>query len=66
MKREKSNFNRAFVAPSLSSLPPKLMHVKTDWEPCIFAQASSSRLSENIKNSPMSLHEVSPRRAGFG
>ena len=28
-----------------------------------FAQASSSRLSENTSSSPLSLREVSPRRA---
>jgi len=30
-----------------------LLHVETDWEPDIFAQASSSRLSENTRNSPL-------------
>jgi len=29
-----------------------------------FAKASSSRLSENTRNSPLLLREVSPRRAG--
>jgi len=29
-----------------------------------FAQASNSRLSENIRRSPLSLREVSSRRAG--
>jgi len=28
-----------------------------------FAQVSSSRLKENTRRSPLSLHEVSPRRA---
>ncbi|QCD96316.1 hypothetical protein DEO72_LG6g1018 [Vigna unguiculata] len=35
------------------------------WEPGIFAWASSSRLSENTRNSPLELREVSSRRAGF-
>jgi len=42
-----------------------LLHVETDWEAGIFAQASSSRLSENTRNSPLKLREVSPRRVGF-
>jgi len=29
-----------------------------------FAQASNSRLSENTRRSPLSLREISPRRAG--
>jgi len=41
------------------------LHVETDWEPGIFAWASSSRLSENTRNSPLELREVSSRRAGF-
>jgi len=41
------------------------LHVKTDWYSDDFAQASSPRLSENTRNSPPLLREVSPRRAGF-
>jgi len=35
------------------------LHVKTYWNFDDFAQASSSHLSENTINSPLSLHEVS-------
>jgi len=41
------------------------LHVKIDWNSVDFAQASSSRLSENTRNSPLQLREVSPRRARF-
>jgi len=41
------------------------LHVKTDWKSDEFAQASRSRQSENIKSVPLSLREVSLRRAGF-
>jgi len=36
-----------------------------DWNSDELAQASRSRLSEIIKNVPLSMHELSPRRAGL-
>jgi len=41
------------------------LHVKTNWESDVFAQATSSRLSKNTRNSTLFLRKLSPRRAGF-